>query len=75
MDKPSASVLPEVVQFCASTLILASALLAARLLGARGRMRLFLGLLALVSRGAVAGAQTPGCVPNTANYSCVCAFD
>jgi YVTN family beta-propeller protein len=62
--------LTELLRFCISTLTPAKALVAARV-GARLRMRLLLGFVAFVSGAALAGAQTVGCAPNTANYPCV----
>jgi len=71
VNKPNASMLTEVQRFCASKLTLANALLAIPFIGVRGRMRLLLGLVAFVSGGALAAAQTAGCALNTANYPCV----
>ena len=44
---------------------------ASTLIGARGRMRLLLGFVALMLGGAFAAAQPVGCAPNSANYPCV----
>jgi YVTN family beta-propeller protein len=70
MNRPSASTLITVLRFWVSTLTMAKALVAARAVGRRLRMRWLVGLVALASGGALAGAQT-GCAPNTANYPCV----
>jgi YVTN family beta-propeller protein len=73
MNKPNASTLIEVPRLCASKLNPAGAvaLLAIPFIGARGRMRLLLGLVALMLGGAFAAAQPVGCAPNSANYPCV----
>src|SRR5208282_881693 len=73
MNKPNASTLIEVPRLCASKLNPAGAvaLLAIPFIGARRRMRLFLGLVALMLGGAFAAAQPVGCAPNSANYPCV----
>src|ERR1035438_8912820 len=73
MNKPNASTLIEVPRLCASKLNPAGAvaLLAIPFIGARGRMRLLLGFVALMLGGAFAAAQPVGCAPNSANYPCV----
>ena len=73
MNKPNASTLIEVPRLCACKLNPAGAvaLLAIPFIGARGRMRLLLGLVALMLGGAFAAAQPVGCAPNSANYPCV----
>jgi YVTN family beta-propeller protein len=71
MKKATASTLIEVLRFCASKISPTGALPANPIIGVRGRMRLLLGLVALVSGGALAGAQPVGCAPNSANYPCV----
>ena len=73
MNKPNASTLIEVPRLCASKLNPAGAVasLAVPFIGARGRIRLLLGLVALMLGGAFAAAQPVGCAPNSANYPCV----
>jgi len=73
MNKPNASTLIEVPRLCASKLnpAGAGAFLAIPFIGVRGRMRLLLGLVALMLGGAFAAAQPVGCAPNSANYPCV----
>ena len=73
MNRPNASTLIEVPRLCASKLNPAGAvaLLAIPFIAARGRMRLLLGLVALMLGGTLAAAEPVGCAPNSANYPCV----